>query len=201
MVSARSERAAAEAAAEGAVKRRQADHGDRRGAFLWSLPDRAAAFRAAAAAGGGRRGDRRPRRGQPARHRERRRRDAGALRARATRVRLEGLDGVGREVARRAPGAPAAPAGTARDPAAVTKAAREISTALDAELDDLGRRAFSMLEIPRRAPRHRQAGRPAQLPDQLHAEPVEARRRGGLPLRDDGRRAGARSRSSRAARR
>ena len=73
------------------------------------------------------------------------------------------------------------------------QAAREISTALDAELDELGRRAFSMLEIPRRAPGDRQAGRPPQLPDQLHAKPVEARRRGGLSLRDDGRRAGARS--------
>jgi ribonuclease Y len=63
-------------------------------------------------------------------------------------VRLEGLDGVGREVARRSLARLQRQPGTARDPSAVAKAAREISTALDAELNDLGRRAFSMLEIP-----------------------------------------------------
>ena len=61
---------------------------------------------------------------------------------------LEGLDGVGREVARRVLARLQRQPGTARDPVAVAKAAREISTALDSELNDLGRRAFSMLEIP-----------------------------------------------------
>jgi ribonucrease Y len=63
-------------------------------------------------------------------------------------VRLEGLDGVGREVARRVLARLQRQPGTARDPAAVTNAAREISKALDIELNDLGRRAFAMLEIP-----------------------------------------------------
>ncbi|HEY4395336.1 MAG TPA: HDIG domain-containing protein [Polyangia bacterium] len=63
-------------------------------------------------------------------------------------LRLEGLDGVGREVARRTLARLQRQPGTARDPAAVTRAAREVATALDAELVDLGRRAFSMLEIP-----------------------------------------------------
>ena len=116
-----------------------------------------------------------------------------ALRA-PRRLRLEGLDGVGREVARRTLARLQRAARARRaDPAAVTRAAREIATALDAELIDLGRRAFSMLEIPRGAPGDRQAGRPPQLPHQLHPEPVEARRRGGLPVRHDGRRAGPRS--------
>jgi len=63
-------------------------------------------------------------------------------------LRLEGLDGVGREVARRTLTRLQRQPGTARDPAAVAKAAREVATVLDAELNDLGRRAFSMLEIP-----------------------------------------------------
>ena len=63
-------------------------------------------------------------------------------------LRLEGLDGVGREVARRTLARLQRQPGTARDPAAVAKAAREIATALDAELNELGRRAFTMLEIP-----------------------------------------------------
>jgi ribonuclease Y len=63
-------------------------------------------------------------------------------------VRLEGLDGVGREVARRSLARLQRQPATARDPSAVAKTAREISTTLDAELADLGRRAFSMLEIP-----------------------------------------------------
>jgi ribonuclease Y len=63
-------------------------------------------------------------------------------------VRLEGLDGVGREVARRCLARLQRQPGTARDPEAVGKAAREIAGALDAELAELGRRAFSMLEIP-----------------------------------------------------
>jgi ribonuclease Y len=60
-------------------------------------------------------------------------------------VRLEGLDGVGREVARRCLTQIARRhlAG-----AAVTQAAREISAELDGEIADLGRRAFSVLEIP-----------------------------------------------------
>jgi len=63
-------------------------------------------------------------------------------------VRLEGLDGVGREVARRAIARLLRQPGSARDPAAVTRIAKEIATALDAELLELGRRAFSILEIP-----------------------------------------------------
>ena len=61
-------------------------------------------------------------------------------------VRLEGLDGVGREVARRAltwigrhPKAA---------PEAVGVAAKEIAATLDRELMDLGKRAFATLEIP-----------------------------------------------------
>ena len=63
-------------------------------------------------------------------------------------VRLEGLDGVGREVARRVIARLLRQPGSARDPAAVTRVAQEISAALAAELSELGRRAFSILEIP-----------------------------------------------------
>jgi ribonucrease Y len=63
-------------------------------------------------------------------------------------IRLEGLDGVGREVARRALARLQRQPALARDPEAVAKGTREIAAALDAELADLGRRAFSMLEIP-----------------------------------------------------
>jgi ribonuclease Y len=63
-------------------------------------------------------------------------------------VRLEGLDGVGREVARRAIAKLLRQPGSARDPGAVTRLTREISTVLDGELLELGRRAFSILEIP-----------------------------------------------------
>jgi ribonucrease Y len=63
-------------------------------------------------------------------------------------VRLEGLDGVGREVARRAIATLLRQPGAARDPDGVTRLTREISTALDGELLELGRRAFSILEIP-----------------------------------------------------
>jgi ribonucrease Y len=63
-------------------------------------------------------------------------------------IRLEGLDGVGREVARRALSRLQRQPGMARDPEAVAKGAREVATALDAELAELGRRAFKMLEIP-----------------------------------------------------
>ena len=65
-------------------------------------------------------------------------------------VRLEGLDGVGREVARRCLArlgrAPSA-AATA-DAGRVVETAREIAAQLDRELFDLGRRAFADLEIP-----------------------------------------------------
>ena len=70
-------------------------------AVLGPLPDRAAALEPAAAAGLGRRRAHRARRGQPARHRE----VAGvklSLSERRDAIRLEGLDGVGREVAARA---------------------------------------------------------------------------------------------------
>ncbi len=147
MVSARSERAAAEAAAEGAVKGAKRIMGIAVGRFyghylterLHSVLPLPPGEAGAAIVG----------------------RDEANLRAiesvagvtlalseQHDTVRLEGLDGVGREVARRVLARLQRQPGTARDPAAVTKAAREISTALDAELNDLGRRAFSMLEIP-----------------------------------------------------
>lgn len=64
-------------------------------------------------------------------------------------VRLEGLDGVGREVVRRTlTWIGRNPRATA-DPNAITRAARGIAEALDRELLDLGRRAFATLEIPR----------------------------------------------------
>jgi ribonuclease Y len=63
-------------------------------------------------------------------------------------IRLEGLDGVGREVARRVLARLQRQPAIARDQASVTQAAREIAAGLERELDDLGRRAFQMLEIP-----------------------------------------------------
>ncbi len=147
MVSARSERAAAEAAAEGAVKGAKRIMGIAAGRFyghylterLHSVLPLPPGEAGAAIVG----------------------RDEANLRAiesvagvtlalseQQDAVRLEGLDGVGREVARRTLARLQRQPGAARDPAAVTKAAREIATALDAELGDLGRRAFSMLEIP-----------------------------------------------------
>jgi ribonuclease Y len=63
-------------------------------------------------------------------------------------IRLEGLDGVGREVARRALARLLREPRLAADPAQVTRAAREIATRLDGELAELGRRAFAALEIP-----------------------------------------------------
>jgi ribonuclease Y len=65
-------------------------------------------------------------------------------------VRLEGLDGVGREVARRAV------AKLLRRPTtgegAVTRIAKEVSAEVDREVVELGRRAFSVLEIDRAHP-------------------------------------------------
>jgi ribonuclease Y len=66
-------------------------------------------------------------------------------------VRLEGLDGIGREVARRSL------ARLLRRPSngaegAVARMAREIAAELDREVMDLGRRAFSALEIDRAHP-------------------------------------------------
>ncbi|HEX2658568.1 MAG TPA: HDIG domain-containing protein, partial [Polyangia bacterium] len=63
-------------------------------------------------------------------------------------LRLEGLDGVGREVARRTVTWMGRHAGAIGDPAAVGKAAKDIAHTLDRELMDLGKRAFSNLEIP-----------------------------------------------------
>jgi ribonuclease Y len=63
-------------------------------------------------------------------------------------VRLEGLDGVGREVARRTIARLGRDRRLARDPADVERVARAIATGLDGELVDLGRRAFANLEIP-----------------------------------------------------
>jgi ribonuclease Y len=65
-------------------------------------------------------------------------------------VKLEGLDGVGREVARRAIARlarkPGAPAEAERDPGAWMTAIR---VQLDQEIQGLGRKAFSVLQIPR----------------------------------------------------
>ncbi|MES1208258.1 MAG: HDIG domain-containing metalloprotein [Pseudomonadota bacterium] len=63
-------------------------------------------------------------------------------------IRLEGLDGVGREIARRVLTRLQRQPSLAADPAKVAQAGREIASGLDRELDDLGRRAFQMLEIP-----------------------------------------------------
>ncbi|HEX3697763.1 MAG TPA: HDIG domain-containing protein [Polyangia bacterium] len=64
-------------------------------------------------------------------------------------IRLEGLDGVGREVARRCLGRMSrAPVGTVIEAGRVAETAREIAVHLDRELFDLGRRAFADLEIP-----------------------------------------------------
>src|SRR6185312_6968888 len=63
-------------------------------------------------------------------------------------IRLEGLDGVGREVARRVLARLQRQPALATDPDKVTQAGRDIAAALERELDDLGRRAFKMLEIP-----------------------------------------------------
>jgi ribonuclease Y len=64
-------------------------------------------------------------------------------------IRLEGLDGVGREVARRCVSWLGHNQRAGGDPAAVGRVAREISGALDQELTELGRRAFTTLEIAR----------------------------------------------------
>jgi ribonuclease Y len=64
-------------------------------------------------------------------------------------VRLEGLDGVGREVVRRTLTWMGRNTRAAADAAVIARSAREISSALDRELMDLGRRAFAALEIPR----------------------------------------------------
>ena len=63
-------------------------------------------------------------------------------------LRLEGLDGVGREVARRTVTWMGRHTGALADPAAVAKAAKDIAQTLDRELMDLGKRAFANLEIP-----------------------------------------------------
>jgi ribonuclease Y len=65
-------------------------------------------------------------------------------------VRIEGLDGVGREVARRCLSnllRRAAPSAEA-----VTRMARDVAAELDREITDLGKRAFAALEIPRPHP-------------------------------------------------
>jgi ribonuclease Y len=64
-------------------------------------------------------------------------------------IRMEGLDGVGREVVRRAFTWLARNPRTVGDPTAVARATRDVAAALDRELLDLGRRAFAALEIPR----------------------------------------------------
>jgi ribonuclease Y len=63
-------------------------------------------------------------------------------------VRLEGLDGVGREVARRVLARLVREPSLGSDAAEVERGAREISKKLERELDDLGHRAFRVLEIP-----------------------------------------------------
>jgi ribonuclease Y len=102
-------------------------------------------------------------------------------------VRIEGLDGVAREVARRCLARllkrPVSGEG------AVARMARAIAHELDREVMDLGRRAFTALEIDRAHPDivklvGASTGAPAT------PEPVEARGGGGLPVRHDGRGAG-----------
>ncbi|HVZ74314.1 MAG TPA: Rnase Y domain-containing protein [Polyangia bacterium] len=63
-------------------------------------------------------------------------------------VRLEGLDGVGREVARRCLARLQRDPRLGADAAEVERGAREVSRKLDRELDELGHRAFHVLEIP-----------------------------------------------------
>jgi ribonuclease Y len=63
-------------------------------------------------------------------------------------IRLEGLDGVGREIARRTLAWIGRSPQAAQDPGAVGKAARDIAATLGRELADLGRKAFATLEIP-----------------------------------------------------
>ena len=64
-------------------------------------------------------------------------------------LRMEGLDGVGREVVRRTIIWLGRNQRVVTDPAAVGQGARDISRTLDRELADLGRRAFKALEIPK----------------------------------------------------
>jgi ribonucrease Y len=66
-------------------------------------------------------------------------------------VRIEGLDGVGREVARRAM-RHLLRRRTVGGEAAVMRIAKEVATELEREVIDLGRRAFAVLEIPRAHP-------------------------------------------------
>jgi ribonuclease Y len=63
-------------------------------------------------------------------------------------IRLEGLDGVGREVARRCLSRLMRNPRLGADAAEVQRGAREVQKQLEVELDDLGRRAFRALEIP-----------------------------------------------------
>jgi ribonuclease Y len=63
-------------------------------------------------------------------------------------IRLEGLDGVGREVARRCLARIMRNPRLGADAAEVQRGAREVAKQLEVELDDLGRRAFRALEIP-----------------------------------------------------
>jgi ribonuclease Y len=63
-------------------------------------------------------------------------------------IRLEGLDGVGREIARRCLSRLGRDPRVAGDPGKVNIAAREIAGQLNRELADLGKRAFANLEIP-----------------------------------------------------
>jgi ribonuclease Y len=63
-------------------------------------------------------------------------------------VRLDGLDGVGREVARRCLARIMRNPRLGADAAEVQRGAREVAKQLEVELDDLGRRAFRALEIP-----------------------------------------------------
>jgi ribonuclease Y len=67
-------------------------------------------------------------------------------------VRLEGLDGVGREIARRCVSWLGRNPAAGADPRRVEQVARDVSAELGRELIDLGRRACSTLEIARPHP-------------------------------------------------
>ena len=105
-------------------------------------------------------------------------------------IRVEGLDGVGREVARRSL------ARMLRRPGlrgtALTAAAAEVTAEVEREIAGVWAAWFRRAQARAGAPGDRQAGRAAQFPHELLAEPVGALRGSRLPVRHAGRRARAR---------